>query len=353
VNRGLIEAATNEGELAGVIAHEISHVALRHGTAQVAKAQKYQTLGAIAGIAGAVIGGVGNVAGQLGQMGLGAYFLKFSREYEKQADILGAHIMANAGYDPRDLANMFRTIERTSGSSGPQWMSNHPNPGNRYDYITKEAELVRVNRADIDPRDFQEIRARLRDMPAARRSGEIGRGGSRNPSGDRMPSPTGRVDYPSTRFRTYNEGNLFSIAVPENWRELPSGDMVTFAPEGGYGELQGNFVFTHGTQIGFARVNARTLRQAADEYLYSLSQGNRNLRRYSDYQRESIGGREGLSIVLSNPSEVTGQTEFVTIYTTLLRNGNLMYIIAVAPQREYQGYQRIFQNIIRSIQVNG
>jgi predicted Zn-dependent protease len=80
VNRGLIEAASNEGELAGVIAHEMSHVALRHGTAQVAKAQKYQTLGAIAGIAGAVIGGVGNVAGQLGQMGIGAYFLRFSRE---------------------------------------------------------------------------------------------------------------------------------------------------------------------------------------------------------------------------------------------------------------------------------
>lgn len=354
VNRGLIEAATNEGELAGVIAHEISHAALRHGTAQAAKAQKYSTLGAIAGIAGAVLGGVGNVAGQLGQMGIGAYFLKFSREYEKQADLLGARIMANAGYDPRDLANMFRTIERTGGNTGPQWMSNHPNPGNRYEYIVKEAEVLRISRADIDPRDFKEVRARLRDMPAARSGREIARGGgSRNPSGTGMPAPSGRVGYPSTRFRTYTEGDLFSIAVPENWRELPSGETVTFAPDGGYGELQGSFVFTHGTQIGMARVNARTLRQATDEYLYSLSQGNRNLRRYSDFQRESIGGREGLSIILTNSSEVTGQTELVTIYTTLLRNGSLMYVIAVAPEREYQGYQRVFQNIVRSIQVNG
>ena len=358
VNRGLIEAATNEGELAGVIAHEISHVALRHGTAQVAKAQKYQTLGAIAGIAGAVIGGVGNVAGQLGQMTLGAYFLKFSREYEKQADLLGAHIMANAGYDPRDLANMFRTIERTSGASGPQWMSNHPNPGNRYEYIVKEAELLRVNSTNIDPREFNYVRARLRDLPSARSSGEIARsGGARNPSGtgggNRMPVPSGRVDYPSSRFRTYTEGNLFSIAVPENWRELPSGDTVTFAPEGAYGELQGNFVFTHGTQVGIARVNGRNLRQATDEYIYSLSQGNGNLRRYSGYQRETVAGREALSIVLTNPSEATGQTELVTIYTTQLRNGNLLYVIAVAPQREYQSYQRVFQNIIRSVQVNG
>ena len=354
VNRGLIEAASNEGELAGVIAHEMSHVALRHGTAQVAKAQKYQTLGAIAGIAGAVIGGVGNVAGQLGQMGIGAYFLRFSREYEKQADLLGAHIMANAGYDPRDLANMFRTIERTSGGAGgPQWMSDHPNPGNRYEYIVKEAGLLRVTRANIDPRDFTEIRARLRDLPSARSMGEIARsGGTRTPSGTRMPAPSGRVDYPSPRFRTYTEGNLFSIDVPDNWREVPTSDSVTFSPEGGYGELQGNFVFTHGTQVGVSRVNGRSLRQATDEYLYSLSQGNQKLRRYSDYQRENIARRDGLSIVLSNMSEATGQTELVTIYTTLLRNGNLLYVIAVAPERDYRNYQRTFQNVVRSLEVN-
>jgi hypothetical protein len=354
VNRGLIEAATNEGELAGVIAHEISHVALRHGTAQVAKAQKYQTLGAIAGIAGAVIGGVGNVAGQLGQMGIGAYFLKFSREYEKQADLLGARIMANAGYNPRDLANMFRTIERSSGSSGgPQWLSSHPNPGNRYEYIVKEAELLRVSQTSIDPRDFTEIRARLRDLPTARSQGEISRSsGGTDPSGANLPPPSGRVASPSPRYRTYTGGDAFSISVPENWRELSSGDSVTFAPEGGYGAVQGNFVFTHGTQVGVARVNGRDLRRATDEYLYNLSQGNRNLRRQSGYQNERIAARDGLSIVLTNVSEVTGETEFVTVYATLLRNGNLLYVIAVAPERDYRGYQRVFQRIVSQMQVN-
>jgi predicted SnoaL-like aldol condensation-catalyzing enzyme len=161
------------------------------------------------------------------------------------------------------------------------------------------------------------------------------------------------VDYPSTRFRTYTEGNLFSVAVPENWRELPSGDSVTFAPEGGYGELQGTLVFTHGTQVGVTRVNARNLRQATDEYIYSLSQGNRSLRRYSDYQQEALAGRQGLSIMFTNTSEATGQNEFVTIYTTLLRNGNLLYVIAVSPQREYQSYERVFHSIFRSLQVNG
>jgi beta-barrel assembly-enhancing protease len=115
VNRGMIEAARNEGEMAGVMAHEISHVALRHGTAQATKAQKYSILAGIAGVAGAVLGGP--ALGQIGQAAVGTYFLKFSREYETEADILGAQIMANAGYDPRDLANVFRTIQQ-QGAAG-------------------------------------------------------------------------------------------------------------------------------------------------------------------------------------------------------------------------------------------
>src|SRR6266446_2611038 len=101
VNRGMIQAARNEGEMAGVMAHELSHVALRHGTAQATKAQKYGVLAGILGVGGAILGGpAGSVLGQGGQMAVGAYFLKFSREYETEADLLGARIMANAGYDP-------------------------------------------------------------------------------------------------------------------------------------------------------------------------------------------------------------------------------------------------------------
>src|SRR5215218_4221253 len=128
INRGMIEAARTEGEMAGVMAHELSHVALRHGTAQATKAQKYSVLSGIGAIAGAVIGGApGAVIGQGSQVAVGAYFLKFSREYETEADLLGAQIMARAGYDPRDLANMFRTIQQQGGSSGPEFLSSHPN----------------------------------------------------------------------------------------------------------------------------------------------------------------------------------------------------------------------------------
>src|SRR2546425_2948328 len=142
VNRGMIQAAHNEGEVAGVMAHELSHVVLRHGTAQASKATKYEIGEIIGAVAGAIIGGrVGSIVAQGTQFGLGTAFLRFSREFEQQADIEGSHIMARAGYDPRDMANMFKTIEKQSGSGGPQWLSDHPNPGNRYDYITREAQL--------------------------------------------------------------------------------------------------------------------------------------------------------------------------------------------------------------------
>ena len=90
LHRGMLEAAKSEGEVAGVMAHEISHVALRHGTAQATKGQKFQ-IGAIAGqILGAIVGGTaGIVISQGSQFGLGAYFLKYGREYERQADLLG------------------------------------------------------------------------------------------------------------------------------------------------------------------------------------------------------------------------------------------------------------------------
>ena len=114
VNRGMIEAARKEGQMAGVMAHEIAHVALRHGTAQATKAQKYSILAGIAGIAGSILGGP--AVGQIGQAAVGTYFLKFSREYETEADILGAQIMARAGYDPRDLAAMFQIIQSQGGS---------------------------------------------------------------------------------------------------------------------------------------------------------------------------------------------------------------------------------------------
>jgi len=168
VNRGMLDVAHTEGEIAGVMAHELAHVALRHGTAQATAATKYEA-GQIAGsIVGAIIGGrVGSAVSRGSQLGIGISFLRFGREYEKQADLLGAQMMARAGYDPTEMANVFRTIEEKSGD-GVEFLSDHPNPGNRVEYITAEAQSLRVEHPLESGPEFERMQAHLRALPPPR-----------------------------------------------------------------------------------------------------------------------------------------------------------------------------------------
>jgi Zn-dependent protease with chaperone function len=359
VNRGMIEAAHREGEMAGVMAHELSHVALRHGTAQATKAQKYGLLANILGIGGAILGGPAGAAAQIAGQGVGVYFLKFSREYETEADILGAQIMARAGYDPRDLANMFKTIEQQSGGGGGGFLSDHPSPANRYARINQEAQYLRVENPIRDTREFDRVQAKLRGQQRAPSMQEIAQGGQRYPSdsgGDGGSSsqnaPGGRVDYPSTSYRSYNELGLLTVNVPDNWREIRNNDSVWFVPEGGYGQYQGQAVFTHGVNFGVFRPQSRDLRQATQELINNLTQGNRNLRQSTGFQRTTVGGRSGLSAALTNVNEATGQTETVTLVTTQLRSGDLFFMLALAPQSEARSFSAPFNNILRSIRLN-
>ena len=357
INRGMMAAAKTEGEIAGVMAHELCHVALRHGTAQATKATPY-AIGTIAGaIVGAIIGGrTGNVIAQGTQYGLGTWFLKYSREYEKQADLLGSQIMARAGYDPREMANMFKTIEAQGSSGGPQFLSDHPNPGNRYDYINREAKMLRVENPVRDTRAFASAKARLAQMPPAPTTEQAtkasGRGGGTTTGApDSRPAAT-RVEPPSSRYTAYNEGNLFRINVPGNWRELAGNNSVTFAPEGAYGTINQQSVFTHGVEAGVARNETHDLRTATDELIQSLAQSNPRLSRAGGYTRTSIGGSTGLRTTLSNVSEATGGTEQIAVYTTQLRDGTLFYLIGVAPAEAFRSYDPVFRKIARSIQFS-
>ncbi|MDT7689366.1 MAG: hypothetical protein QOE46_2125 [Acidobacteriota bacterium] len=379
VNRGMIEAADTEGMMAGVMAHEMSHVALRHATAQATETQKYQVGSVLGQIAGAVIGGgVGQVVAGASQIGFGAGALKYSRAYEKQADILGAQIMARAGYDPRDLAQMFRKIEQQGGGSGgPEWMSSHPNPGNRYEYIMQEAAMLRVEpgAGRNDTAEFRNIQSRLRGYPQARTMEEIARSGqrypnqggqypndTRNPNDNRYPNDNQypnqqggdyargeRVAYPSTRYQTQRT-SFFSVAVPSNWRQL-GGDQnsVSYAPEGAYG-AQG---ITHGVMFGVGQSQYNDLQSASREVINSMMQGENNyLRQASGFTRTTVDGHAGLATTLTGRSPLTGRAERVIIVTTQLGNGQVFYMAAVSPQDEYATYQRAFNDIMRSLQFN-
>jgi peptidase M48-like protein len=353
LNRGMIEAANSEAEMAGVMAHEISHVALRHGTAQATKGQKFQ-IGAIAGqVLGAIVGGTaGSVIAQGSQFGLGAYFLKYSREYERQADLLGAQIMARAGYDPRAMANMFETIRKQGSNSGPEWLSDHPDPGNRAAAINREASMLRVQ-GSADTGRFADIQARLRGMSPAYTAEQIARGQARSRNG--TTGTAGRavnVEPPSSQFRTYTPTNFLRVSVPANWDQLNTGNGVTYAPEGGFVEAEtGRTAFTHGVEIGVAQGSSGDLQRDTTELVRSFARSNPELQQAGSTRRVNVGGRQGLSTPLANVSDVTGQREYVNLSTTQLRNGSVLYMIGVAPQPEAGAYDRTFQRIRESLQI--
>ena len=345
VNRGMIEAAKTEGEMAGVMGHEISHVALRHATAQATEAQKFQ-IGSILGqIAGGVIGGgLGDIIGMGSQIGFGAGALKYSRKYESQADILGAQLIARIGYDPRDLANMFRTIEQQGGSGAPEWLSSHPNPGKRYERIEEEARLLRVSSSERDNTMFRRIQQRLRAMPPPPRGRQQGQ-----PQGEPQPSSrrgtySRRVEPPSSNYRQV-QGNGMQLAVPDNWREFRGDNSVTYVPEGAYGQSG----LTHGVLVGADRAADSDLRRSTEQHVENLLQGNPYLRQQSNSESTRIGGRSSLVTRLGGRSPVTGNTESVTLLTTLVGNGELFYFVSVVPQAESQDYQPVFRRILSSV----
>jgi beta-barrel assembly-enhancing protease len=359
LHRGMLQAARSEAEIAGVMAHEISHVALRHGTAQASRAQNYQ-IGAVAGaILGAIIGGTaGQVVAEGSQFGLGVHFLRYTREYERDADMLGAQIMARAGYDPRAMAAMFETIQKQGGRGGPEWLSSHPNPGNRSAAIQEEARALRVQNPVTNTAQFNQVQARLKQLPPARSMQEVtrqgdGGGSARNGGGAVGTSGVGgRVEPPSSRQRAYRGGDVFEVRVPANWRELPSGNAVWFAPEGAYGSVNGQQIFTHGMQFGVAQTRAGDLEGATRELLGALQQGNPNLRQAGAAQRARFGGRQGLTLQLRNRSEVTGHDEVVQVYTTQRGDGTLFYGVAVAPQQEWRQYSGVFNQVAGSVRVH-
>ncbi|HEX8734496.1 MAG TPA: M48 family metalloprotease [Pyrinomonadaceae bacterium] len=352
VNRGMIEAAKNEGEMAGVMAHEISHVALRHATAQATKQSNplNQIIGIGAVLGGAILGGqTGAVLGQNIYKGL--LVNPYSREYETQADVLGAQIMARAGYDPRDLANMFQTIANQGGSRSPEWLSSHPDPGNRFNNINREASLLRVSPEPIKiTQAFLSTKRRFQGMPRAQSMEEI----ARNPQNNRGQTTVNgryetRVATPASRYRTYSSGSQISVDVPENWRTVSESETsVWFAPEGAYG----NDGITHGAMIGVAQTSSANLAQATQEYVEGLLQNNNYLQQQDNYARTTIAGRSGLATVLSGRSPITNRNEVVTVYTTSLRSGYLFYVITVVPQNEAATYNYAFRNLLRTLRLN-
>ncbi len=359
VHRGMFEAAAGEGEVVGVMAHELSHVLLRHGTANASKASNpWLQLGQLAGqIGGGYVGGAtGAAIAQGSEFGLGTLLLKYSRDFEKQADLLGAQLMSRAGYDARDLARMFETIERESKAAGgggggnPQWLSSHPNPGNRTAYITKEAETLSLA-GTADTSQFTPMKTRFASLPAAKTMGELARRGESNPEQKRSVGTPGQpVAAPSTQYRDISGGGIFQASVPSNWQGISSASSIKVVPENGYGEMNGRTVFTHGIEFGVAKASSRDLREATSTWLRAVAQGNPELKLAGEQQVLRMSQRSALSTPLTNPSPLGG-VERIALYTTFLADGNLFYYLTIVPEAQAQEFQQAFRQIGQSIRL--
>jgi predicted Zn-dependent protease len=171
VNRGAIEAADNEAELAAVMAHELSHVALRHGTNQATKAQAAQ---AGVGIFGALFGGStgGALLTQLGSFTAGGVLLKYSRGAETQADVMGTQVLYDSGYDPRAMAQFFEKLnQETKRKSPPEFLSDHPNPENRVERVDEEIEKLGGVPANArrDTAEFEVVKREMMKLPVVKK----------------------------------------------------------------------------------------------------------------------------------------------------------------------------------------
>jgi hypothetical protein len=345
INRGALEAADTEAQIAGVMAHEIGHVVLRHGTNQMSKAYIAQ---APLAVLGGVLGNnsVGSILAQLG-VGFAAnsLLLKYSRDAESQADVMGTQILYDSGYDPRAMVEFFEKIQKESKGRAVQFFSDHPNPENRISNVQHEIERFGglPPNARRDSPDFHTVKNILMSMPAPRKGS-----GPATSSGRPTDNRSGKPDAPSGRMTTYN-GQDIQFRYPENWRQSGQGSAMTIAPDGGaingslaYGMMISTFEPDY---HGQGRIS---LAEATDQLVNDLQRSNPNMRVTRSHERVRISGQQGYLTEATNQSPAGGR-ETDWIFTTMAPDGMLYYFVGVAPQNEFNRYSRAFEDIIDSV----
>ncbi len=341
VHTGLIAACDNEAQLAGVLAHEISHVILRHGTNQVFKANLLK-IPAI--VAGAVTGS--NLLAQVTNLGATTFLLTFSRGAESEADAMGARIMNDAGYNPLEMARFFAKLEG-EGNRAPQFLSDHPNPGNRVSAVEEEIRALPQRQYGGSVGDFSRMKAlvaRLFQTP-------VGRNGA---SGNAV-SLLGAV-LPSGGFKQL-KGRGFALAYPGNWEVLASPDSpaTTIAPPVGViAQPNGTAAIGYGVKLGYyvRKWENPNLKAATDELIARLRETNPQMQIFSAPRgKVKIEEEFGMLTAVSNRSPLPGQTER-DILLTIFRPMGLFYMIFIAPTPEMVRLQPTFDEMIRSIRFS-
>jgi len=161
ITQGLLFKMSNESQLAGVLGHEAGHIAARHSAQQM---ERSQTVGLLSAGVGVIAQQAGYAAmGQLGDVASQFYLLRYSRDHEREADMLGLQYMTQAGYNPRGMVQLMEVLKTASGgkSSGGlgEWTQTHPDPGNRIEYLNatiKERYAAMERTGKVGEREFKQ-----------------------------------------------------------------------------------------------------------------------------------------------------------------------------------------------------
>src|SRR5258708_6025943 len=355
INLGTIQAADNEGQLAGVMAHEISHVVQRHGTRAASKQMGAQLPLAILG------GLMGNStlakAAELGiSFGVGSYFLKNSRRAESEADLLGTDIMYDTGYDPRQMAVFFEKLEKQGGAAANsalnQFPSDHPNPGNRAQAVSAEVATLPPRNYLSDSSEFASVKQRVAGMKPLT-SEQVA---AMQKQGDNQaPQTQASADIsPSSTLKPFHHTD-YEISYPENWQVF--GDQssnVTIAPRSGvsqnavaYGAIIANYQ---------PEDSAASLDAATHELLTSLRQSNSELRQIGHDESIRVNGVTGKSVDLIGSSPIKDAQgrpfeERDWVVASQRRDGPLLYIIFISPDKDFGTMRPAFEHMLRTLRL--
>lgn len=373
MNRGVFEAADNESQLAGVMAHEISHVALRHGTNQASKASAAQMP---LSILGGVMGG-SSTATALAQLGAGfavnSVLLKHSRTAETQADVMGTQILHDAAISTQGMVQFFEKLQgQENAGRHVEFFSNHPSPDRRIERVKTEiANLGRApSRARDDSEEFRDIKRYVLSLPAEGPRQQQLAGRRNEPAASRRaPEP----ERPSSRVVGF-ENAVMRISHPDNWQAFSQGDAATIVPRGGMVQDRGgNQALAYGVLVniydspaatrnygqglqgrGFGRQPAPSaatqLEDATDQLVDVFRESNGNMRVVRYHEPLRVDGLSALSTMLSNDSPLEGTRETNWLITMQHADG-LLFMVFTAPEGEYQGYERTFQQMLQSARI--
>ncbi|HUS20230.1 MAG TPA: M48 family metallopeptidase [Terriglobales bacterium] len=353
VNVGTLQAADSEAQLAGVLAHEIAHVYMRHATRNASKESLLQLPAAILG---AITGN--GALGQLAQLGIGVgvqgLFLKYSRDAESEADRVGAKLMYEAGYDPRAMSQFFEKLAGESKAGGPQFLSDHPDPGNRASAVTEAISQLPAKRYVTAGADWRAAKSAAASMKPY--TGEQIAAMQRQKNGQQngpMQNPTADAVMPNGSFQTLNQG-AFSIAYPSNWKVFgdQQGGSVTIAPEAG---VSGSAI-AYGVMInGYSPQQQQGLSQSVSDILDSIRQSNPEVQAVSQPRQATVNGMQAMIVELRGPSPLTSNGQRVAERDTFVavqrQDGSVVWLLFIAPEANAQALSSTYQRMIESLRV--